>query len=102
MLVEFTVSPHGQGESLSEHVAKVIDVVDSCGLPCMTHPMGTIVEGTWDEVMDVIKKCHHVLADQGIRTVTAIKIDDRPGKPMNRLTEKIKSVEAKLGRSIKK
>ncbi|RLE30368.1 thiamine-binding protein, partial [Candidatus Acetothermia bacterium] len=32
MIVEFTISPIGVGESLSEYVAKVIDLVDKSGL----------------------------------------------------------------------
>ncbi len=33
MLLEFAISPLGEGESLSEEVAQVLDLVDRSGLP---------------------------------------------------------------------
>jgi len=37
----------------------------------------------------------------GERVITAITIDDRKGK-LNRIEEKIKSIERRLGKSLKK
>ncbi len=96
MLVEFTTSPLGTGESVSKEVAEVIKVLEASDLPNMTHPMGSIIEGNWDEVMAVIKKCHQTLSSKGLRTITSIKIDDRPSKPMDRLTAKMKSLKEKM------
>lgn len=99
MLVSFSVSPLGKGESVSEFVAPIIDIIEKSGLPNKTNPMGTVVEGSWDEVMELVKKCHDAVLDNSARVITNIKIDDRPGKP-NRMEGKIKSVEEKLGRKI--
>jgi uncharacterized protein (TIGR00106 family) len=101
MLVQFSIVPIGTGESISEHVAEVIRVVDESGLPYRTNPMGTVVEGGWDEVMALIKKCNEEVLRGASRVLTSISIDDRPGKP-DRITEKVKSVEKRLGREIKK
>jgi len=50
------MTPLGKGESVSQYVARVVDVVDKSGLPYVLTPMGTIIEGeSWDEVMDVLK-----------------------------------------------
>jgi len=47
VLLEFSMAPLGLGESVSEHVARVVDVIDKSGLPYQLTPMGTIVEGEW-------------------------------------------------------
>ena len=101
MLVEFSIVPLGAGESVSGQVARVIDLVDRSGLPYRVNPMGTVVEGDWDEVMALIRKCHEVVRSQGLRTLTTLRIDDRPGRG-GRLEGKIASVERHLGRSVKR
>jgi uncharacterized protein (TIGR00106 family) len=101
MLVQFSIVPLGVGESVSKGVAEVIRIVDESGLPYKTNPMGTVVEGGWDEVMALVRKCHEEALRGARRVLTSISIDDRPGKA-DRITEKIKSVEKSLGREIKK
>lgn len=100
MLLEFSSFP-ASAESLSGAVAKVIDLIDKSGLPYQTHAQGTLVEGEWDELMDLVKKCHMLLREDFERVFTRITIDDRKDAK-NRLTGKIKSVENKLGRNIRK
>ncbi len=58
MLMEFSVAPMGVGESISKEVAKVIDLIDQSGFKYRTHAMGTLVEGSWEQCMAVIKQCH--------------------------------------------
>jgi uncharacterized protein YqgV (UPF0045/DUF77 family) len=52
--------------------------------------------------MGLVKKCHQEVLKNSLRVVTSITIDDRPGKPADRIVEKIKSVEKRLGREVKK
>ena len=101
MLVQFSVVPLGKGESISAQVAKILDLVDGSGLAYRLTPMGTIVEGEWDEVMALVGTCHREALKGAPRALTTITIDDRPGKA-DRITEKVRSVEAKLGRALKK
>ena len=70
-------------------------------MPYQTHALGTLVEGEWDELMELVKKCHMLLREDFERVYTRITIDDRKGAK-DRLTGKIKSVENKLGRNIRK
>jgi uncharacterized protein (TIGR00106 family) len=63
--------------------------------------MGTVIEGEWDEIMKLIKKCHMSVMNSVERAVTTISIDDRKGKP-NRLDQKVKSIEKRIGKSLKK
>jgi uncharacterized protein (TIGR00106 family) len=102
MLVEFSIIPVAGGESIGEEIAKVLKIVDESGLPYRANPMGTVIEGDWDEVMGVIKRCHQEVMAGVSRAYSMISIDDRPGKPKDRITEKLKSVEKRLGREVKK
>ena len=58
MLAEFSVIPIGIGSSLGAQLAEVLKIVDASGLPYKLNPMGTVVEGEWDEIMKLVKKCH--------------------------------------------
>ncbi|HQA03973.1 MAG TPA: MTH1187 family thiamine-binding protein [Thermodesulfovibrio thiophilus] len=101
MIAQFSIVPLGAGASVSSYVAKVIKIVDESGLPYRFHAMGTIVEGEWDQIMNLIKKCRDTLMNEVERVIIDIKIDDRKGTT-GRIEQKIKSVEEKLGRSLKK
>lgn len=100
MLLEFSSFPAGQ-KSLSGAVAKIIDLIDKSGLPYQTHALGTLVEGEWDELLELVKRCHMLLREDFDRVFTRITIDDR-ADAKNRLTGKVESVENKLGRNIRK
>jgi uncharacterized protein (TIGR00106 family) len=101
MLVEFTIIPIGIGSSLGEKLAEVLKIVDASGLPYKVNPMGTVIEGEWNEVMKLIKQCHETVMKTGERAITTLSIDDRKGKT-NRIEEKVKSAERRIGKSLKK
>ncbi len=101
MLAEFSIIPIGIGSSIGDQVAEVLKIVDKSGLPYKINPMGTVVEGEWDEILRLIKKCHQSVLRGGERVVTTIAIDDRKGKP-NRIEKKVKSIEKRIGKALKK
>lgn len=101
MLVEFSIVPIGIGSSIGDQLAEVLNIVDTSGLPYKVNPMGTVVEGEWDEIMKLIKKCHRKVMKTSERAITTISIDDRKGTS-NRLEAKVKSIERRLGKSLKK
>ncbi len=101
MLVEFSIVPVGVGSSIGDQLAEVLKIVDASGLPYKVNPMGTVIEGQWDEVMKLIRKCHSTVMKRGERAITTISIDDRKGKP-NRIEQKVKSIERRLGKTLKK
>jgi uncharacterized protein (TIGR00106 family) len=101
MLIEFSIVPVGVGSSIGDQLAEVLKIVDASGLPYKINPMGTVVEGEWDEVMKLVKKCHMTVMKTEERAITTISIDDRKGKP-NRIDEKVKSIEKRIGKSLKK
>ena len=101
MLVEFSIIPIGAGSSIGDQLAKVLKIVDASGLPYKINPMGTVIEGSWNEIIKLIKKCHDTVMKSEDRVYTTISIDDRKGKP-NRIEEKVKSIEKRIGKTLKK
>jgi len=101
MLVEFSIVPIGRGASVGSEIAKVIKIVENSGLPYKLNPMGTVVEGKWDDVMALIKQCHRAVLRNGERVVTTVKIDDRKGRS-NMIESKIISLEKRLKKPLRK
>ncbi|AAT89631.1 hypothetical protein ATY41_00750 [Leifsonia xyli subsp. xyli] len=82
MLVAFSVAPSGgEGPDASVHaaVAAAVKVVRESGLPNRTSAMFTELEGSWDEVFDVVKRATEAVAPFGSRISLVIKADIRPG-----------------------
>ena len=100
MVVNFTVVPIGKDSSLSAKVAEVLKIISDSGISYKLHSMGTILEGEWDEIMRLIKKCHKKILKDSDRVLTTITIDDSKGMT-GQIAGKVKSVERKLGRKLK-
>ncbi len=101
MVVNFSIVPIGKGSSLSIQVAEVLKIVSESGINYKLHSMGTILEGDWDKIMNLIKKCHKRILKDSDRVLTTITIDDRKGKS-GRIVGKVRSVERKLGKELRK
>ncbi len=95
MLVDFSISPLGKGESLSRYVAKVYKLIEASGLPHEYHAMGTNVEGDWDAVMGLIKACRDLMLQEADRVSISIRIDDRKGVT-DGLSHKVRSAQEKM------
>ena len=95
MIVAFSVTPLGVGESVSEYVADAVKVVRASGLPHTTDAMFTSIEGEWDEVMAVVKAAVDAVAAKAPRVSVTLKADIRAGVT-DGLTAKVAAVEAKL------
>jgi len=101
VLLEFSITPLGEGESVSHYVAEAVKLIDASGLDYQTHAMGTIVEGSLDQVLGLLRQCIEAMAVHSNRVSVVAKLDYRHGYE-GRLKSKVASVEQKLGRPIKK
>jgi uncharacterized protein (TIGR00106 family) len=101
ILLEFSMSPMDKGESVSEQVSRSLKIIDQSGVPYRLNPMGTVLEGDFDEVIGVIKQCFDTMRTDCKRITCGIKIDYREGKS-GRLESKISSIENKLGKKVRK
>ena len=100
VLAEFSMYPTDKGESVSKYVSQIIDHIDKTGITYRLTPMGTILEGSWDEVFSVISGCFKILESQSNRITTIIKVDYRKGDE-SRMTSKIEKVKSILQREIR-
>ncbi len=99
-LLEFSITPLGAGESVSQYVARAVDVVDKSGLDYRLHAMGTVVEGDVGPLLDLLKKCVEAVAADCDRVSVSAKLDYRKGHS-GALDAKVASVEKRLGRKVK-
>jgi uncharacterized protein (TIGR00106 family) len=98
MLVAFSVSPTGAEApdgSVGAAVAEAVRVVRASGLPNETNAMFTLVEGEWDEVMDVVRRATEAVAAVAPRVSLVLKADIRAGTT-GALRAKVESVERHL------
>jgi len=77
--MEITVYPLGTGDaSVTREVSRIFDVLEKCGLPYQITLMGTIVEGSLDELLSLARDLHEIMFSDNVkRVVTVIRIDDR-------------------------
>jgi uncharacterized protein YqgV (UPF0045/DUF77 family) len=63
MLAEFSVCPL-QSEHMSKEVTKVIETLASAGVHYHLGSMCTAVEGNWEQVMEAIRRCRHMMGSE--------------------------------------
>ena len=100
VLLEFAMNPTGEGQSLSRHVARILDIVDRSGVSYQLTAMGTILEGDWDQVMAVVGECFRELQEDCGRISMNLKMDYRAGSEP-RLHSKVDAVEGHVGRKLR-
>ena len=100
VLLEFSMSPLGKGESVSPYVSRSLEIIAQSGLDYRLHAMGTVVEGEWDQVFDVVRRCFEAMRADCDRITCSIKVDYRKDAS-GRLESKVASVQEKLGRDLK-
>jgi uncharacterized protein (TIGR00106 family) len=100
VLLEFSIAPLEKGASVSQYVARSLELVEASGLDYRLHAMGTIVEGELEQVLGLLEKCVRAMAADCDRVTCTAKLDYRRGY-QGRLESKIASVEARLGHPLK-
>ncbi len=93
----FSLIPIGTGVSLSRYIAACERVVRESGLVSELHAHGTNVEGEWDDVLGVIRRCIETVHDMGaVRVATIVKLGTRTDRDPS-MARMVESVEEKLG-----
>lgn len=95
MLLAFSITPIGTGESVSAAVAEAVKIVRASGLPNETNAMFNNVEGSWEELMALLRDCVEAVARVSPRVSVVAKIDYRPGTG-GQLGAKVASLERRL------
>lgn len=97
-VVEVSITPLGTGSpGVSRYVAGSLQVLRASSLKYQLTPMGTIIEGEIDDILDVIRRMHEVPFGSGAQRVsTLIRIDDRRDRGEHTMEGKLRSVEEKM------
>ncbi|PKN07450.1 MAG: hypothetical protein CVU73_11830 [Deltaproteobacteria bacterium HGW-Deltaproteobacteria-8] len=95
VIVELSLFPLDKGLSVSAYVARAVGIIRASGVSCQLTPMGTCIEGEWDEVMAVTGQCFQALAADSDRVYLTLKADWRRGR-VDGLRAKTESVERAL------
>ena len=86
------IVPKGVGASVSPYVTKAFTILRDAGLNARLHAYGTNVEGSYDDVMAALKRCHEALhADGAPRLSTTIRLGTRVDKAQT-MADKVRAV----------
>jgi uncharacterized protein (TIGR00106 family) len=91
MFVAFAIYPTDLSHE-SEDITRIIEILEAAGLKYRVGPMGTVVEGEWDQVVAAIRRCHEVVASRHERVLTTVVIDEQRGGE-HRLDDLVRSIE---------
>jgi len=101
-VMEFTITPLGTDElSTAGYVALASRICRNHELKHEVHPMGTVVEGSVDECLDLLKDCIEKSVQRGPRIILSARIDVRPGEyqRMDKKHKKILEINHQTGES---
>ncbi len=101
MLLQLSIVPLGRGRSISPDVADVVKIIQASGLDYRVTATATILEGNWDQLTEVAKKCHLKMREKTERVLTFMKIDDYADRTQ-RITRAVEAIEKALGQPVKK
>jgi len=98
VIIDLCVVPLGVGLSVSKYVAVCHEIINEANLKSELHAYGTNIEGDYDTVFQVVKKCHEKIHEMGApRITTTIKLGTRTDRDQT-MEDKIRSVQEKLGK----
>ena len=96
VLLDFSMSPLGKGESVGPYVARCLEVVAASGLDYRLHAMGTTLEGEWDQVFGVVRMVLSV-GEMSPIMPTPARINNQMAYPAERMRGRLRrSPEAKM------
>jgi uncharacterized protein (TIGR00106 family) len=93
IISQLSISPVGEGTSLSKYVKIVINLLEENNIKFEINDMATIIETeSINQLFNVVEKAHKSVLNAGAkRVITELKIDDRKDKNV-KIGTKSKSV----------
>ena len=101
MLIELSITPLGHGTHLSKDLAEILKIIDDSSVRYCLTPFGTCLEGEWDQVMAIAKRCHDQARSVSKHVLTTIRIEDEDGVN-DKLIANVASVERAAGRKLQR
>ncbi len=89
--VAIQVLPNGvDKEKLISIVDDVIEYIKSTGINYQVSAFETTIEGDYEELMDIVKKCQYIAIESGAESVSSyVKIVYSPKKDILTIDEKV-------------
>ncbi len=78
MLLELSVLPKGKGHHASDPAAELNKIIDASGLCHQAKNQRTVLEGSWEQLMAVAKKCHDEVLKTNQKFITVMRAVDGP------------------------
>jgi len=75
MIAQFSVWPL-DSLHMSHDAEEMADILTLAGVEFRLGPVGTTIEGEWEEVMHAVRLCHEALRAKHDRVLTSLMIDD--------------------------
>ena len=98
VLVEFAMFPTDKSESVSKYVSRIIEMFKNSDINYKLTPMGTVFEtDTMKNALKILEDAYEILEPDCSRIYSTAKFDIRKNKN-NRISQKIKSIEDKIGK----
>ena len=98
VISEIKIYPFGSGTASVSHIlASCVSVLEKAhDISYQVTPMATIVQGSLERILELVKEMHEFPFSQGIpRVVTSITIDDRRDKPIT-MEGKVQAIKDKV------
>jgi uncharacterized protein (TIGR00106 family) len=95
VILNLSIFPMDKGESVSEYVAMVVQVIRNSGLAHLSGPMGTAIEGEWDGILGLLSDCYRALEPHANRIHIQATFDCRKGSG-GRLEQKMASLKSRI------
>ncbi|MGA2340696.1 MAG: thiamine-binding protein [Terracidiphilus sp.] len=78
MLLELSVQPKGKAHHAGDRTVDLAKIIDASGLYHQTKNKGEVLEGTWEQLMAVAKRCHDEAMKTNQKFVTVMRALDGP------------------------
>jgi len=99
MLLDLSVIPLGRGRSISTDIVDLVKIIDASRLDYRVTAAGTVIEGSWDQLVDLARRCPVEMRNEGV--ITSVNVDDYAYQA-GTLTGAIALHRGKLGKPVRK
>lgn len=101
MLADLAIIPIGHSPHTSKTLAEVLKTIKSSGLPYQLTPTSTCLEGSFDEILAVVKRCHQIARSDAPHVVTLLRLEEDEASE-GKLKSNPASVEKQAGEAFEK
>jgi uncharacterized protein (TIGR00106 family) len=92
MIAELRITPMDHEKGFANAVAAVVRILEASPLAYQVTAMGTLLEGSLEDILQVVRRCHERLCETSSRVLIELSIDDRKA-PAGELAHSLRHLE---------